>query len=172
MKKTIDIEFEKAVRILAQHLPVSVEGSRKPVLFHDIRVGVYLYERNYSCDIVLAGVLHDTLEFSTITEDMLTDEFGENVLKIVKANSKDRSIQDPDERIEELIKRCANAGQDALIVKAADTLDSFKHYTKTGNQSELEYCTKTTNAIFKYLPEDYDNKVFEELRKFIINKAG
>jgi len=163
--KSLDIEFEKAVWMLAEYMPVSKENSRKPILFHDIRVGVYLYERNYSCDIVLAGVLHDALEFSAITEEMLQAEFGENVLKIVKANSKDRSIQDPDERIEELIKRCAGAGQEALIVKAADTLDSFQHYTKTGNQSELEYCAKTTKAIFKYLREDFKDPVFAELKK-------
>ncbi|MFA6973471.1 MAG: HD domain-containing protein [Parcubacteria group bacterium] len=166
MEKSLDIEFEKAVRMLAEHFPVSEEGSRKPVLFHDIRVGVYLYERGYARDIVLAGVLHDALEFSDITEQMLREEFGDNVLKIVQANSKDRSIQDSDERIEELIRRCAAAGQDALIVKAADTLDSFQHYTKTDNQAELEYCAKTTVAIFKYKPEDFNGAVFSEIRKW------
>jgi guanosine-3',5'-bis(diphosphate) 3'-pyrophosphohydrolase len=126
MQKSLDIEFEKAVRMLAEHFPVSEEGSKKPVLFHDIRVGVYLYEKNYSCDIILAGLLHDALEFSNITEELIKDEFGENVLKIVKACTKDRSIENSDERIEELVKRCAEVGRDALIVKAADTLDSFK----------------------------------------------
>lgn len=169
MEKTLDIEFEKVVRLLAEHMPVSEEGSRKPILFHNIRVGVYLYEKGYARDIVLAGVLHDALEFSAITEEMLRTEFGENVLQIVKANSKDRSIQDSDERIEELIQRCAGAGQDALIVKAADTLDSFQHYTKTGNQAELEYCAKTTKAIFKYRPEGCKDKVFEELKNIGIN---
>lgn len=171
MEKSLDIEFEKAVRMLTQHLPVSKEDSRKPILFHDIRVGVYLYEKDYSRDIVLAGVLHDALEFSAITEEMLQAEFGENVLQMGKANSKDRSIEDPDERIEELIKRCAGAGQDALIVKVADILDSFKHYTKTKNQPELEYCAKTTKAILKYLPKDFKDQAFEELKKFLVSKA-
>lgn len=164
MKKALDIEFEKAMRMLVEHMPVSEEGSRKPILFHDIRVGAYLYEKGYPRDIVLAGVLHDALEFSAITEEMLQTEFGENILHIVKANSKDRSIQNSYERIEELIQRCAGAGQDALIVKVADTLDSFQHYTKTGNQPELEYCVKTAKSIFKYLPEDCKDKVFQELR--------
>lgn len=163
MKKSLDIEFEKAIRMLAEHMPVSEIGSRKPVLFHDIRVGVYLYEKNYFRDIVLAGVLHDALEFSDITEEMIAKEFGENVLKIVKACTKDRTIENSDERIEELVKRCAEVGKDALIVKAADTLDSFKYYTKENNAGELDYCRKNAEAIFKY-KKDFEDKVLEELK--------
>lgn len=160
----MDIEFEKAVRFLAEHLPVSQEGSRKPILFHDIRVGVYLYERDYSQDIVLAGVLHDALEWSETMPEMLAENFGENILGIVRACSKDRSIQDSKERIEDMIRRCVESGQEALIVKAADTLDSFKHYTKTGNEKELDYVQKNIEAIFKYKPENYDDKIFDELK--------
>jgi (p)ppGpp synthase/HD superfamily hydrolase len=59
MSKKLSVEFERAVRFLAEHMPPSDENSRKPIMFHDIRVGVYLYENDYPQDIVLAGVLHD-----------------------------------------------------------------------------------------------------------------
>ena len=101
----LNIDFEKGVRILAKYMPESEENSRKPILFHDIRVGVYLYENNYSKDVVVSGLLHDALEFSKITEEMLEINFGEKVLEIVKANSKDRKISDSDERIEENIRK-------------------------------------------------------------------
>jgi guanosine-3',5'-bis(diphosphate) 3'-pyrophosphohydrolase len=169
MQKSIDIEFEKAVRMLAEHMSVSEIGSRKPVLFHDIRVGVYLYEKNYPREVVLAGLLHDALEFSDITEDLIEKEFGENVLKIVKACTKDRAIENSDERTLELVKRCAEVGKDALIVKAVDTLDSFKYYTKENNQSELDYCRKNAEAILKY-KKDFDNLVFSELGEWLENK--
>jgi (p)ppGpp synthase/HD superfamily hydrolase len=86
--KSTNITFEAAVRLLSQHMPLSDTSSRKPVLFHDIRVGVYLYERNYAQDIVLAGVLHDAIEWSDITKQMLLDEFGERVTKLVLASTK------------------------------------------------------------------------------------
>jgi guanosine-3',5'-bis(diphosphate) 3'-pyrophosphohydrolase len=166
MEKSLDIEFEKAVRMLCENLPLSEIGSRKPILFHDIRVGVYLYENNYSRDIILGGLLHDAIEWSKITEKILRDEFGEEVAKIVLANTKDRSIENSDERIVDLVKRCVEVGKDALIVKAADTLDSFKHYTKTNNKDELEYCRKNADAILKYLTEGFDGLIFEELKKW------
>lgn len=164
MTKSLNIEFEKAVRFLAKHLPLSDENSRKPVLFHNIRVGVYLYENGYSQDIVLAGVLHDALEWSQINERMLREEFGDNVLKLVLASTKDSSIKAGEGKTEELIKRCIQNGQDALIIKAADTIDSFKWYLSQDNKEQLEYCMKTANIIFEFKPDDFDDKIFEELR--------
>ena len=94
MKKTLNIEFEKAVRLLTVHMPPSDEDSRKPILFHDIRVGVYLYENGYKNDVVLAGVLHDAIEWSKVNEQMLRDEFGDNIVRLVAANTKNDSILD------------------------------------------------------------------------------
>ena len=166
MSKILDIEMEKAMRLLAEHMPVSDENSRKPILAHDIRVGVYLYENNYSQEIILAGILHDALEFCDLSQQQLKDEFGEEVLNLVKSCTKKSEIEDANERIDELVLRCASSGKDALIIKAADTLDSFKYYTKENNKEELEYCQKNAEAIFKYLPGGVEDKVFEELKKW------
>ena len=166
MTKYLNIQFEKGVRLLAQKMPVADESSRKPVLFHDIRVGVYLYNHGYPEDVVLAGLLHDALEFSEISEQEIKDEFGENVLKLVKACSKNKTITDSDERINELIKRCTNNGEEALIVKTADILDSFQWYARQNNKDELGYCMKNANAIFQYKPENCQDKIFAELKKW------
>ena len=88
MIQKLNLDFEKAVRLLAQNIPVSKNDSRKPILFHDIRVGVYLYECEYSSDIILGGLLHDILEWSTLKEDVLRSEFGDAVTRIVLANTK------------------------------------------------------------------------------------
>lgn len=166
MTKSLDIKFERAVRLLAQYMPVSDESSRKPILFHDIRVGVYLYENDYPEDVVLAGLLHDALEFSEISENMISDEFGENVLKLVKASTKNDSIEDKEEKIGELIQRCVQNGQDALIVKTADIIDSFKWYSSQNTKDQLEYCMRNTNAIFQFKPDDFQDPIFLELKKW------
>lgn len=166
MNKSLDIEVEKAMRLLVEHLPVSDKNSKKPILAHDIRVGLYLYKHNYSRDIVLSGILHDALEFSDIDEQKLKDDFGKNVVKIVEACTKNKNIEDDDERIDELVLRCSRQGTDALIVRAADILDSFNYYTQGNNRSELEYCRKNAAAIFKYLPGGFEDEVFEELKKW------
>lgn len=166
MKILLDIEIEKAMRMLVKYFPVSKNNSLKPKLFHDIRVGLYFYQNDYCREIILAGFLHDALEFSGITEKMIKNNFGEETLNLVKANSKDRSIKNVDKRIEELIMRCASNGEKALIIKAVDTIDSFKHYTATKNQEELKVCRKTIKAIFKYKPKNFQDAVFKELQKY------
>ena len=139
------------------------ETSRKPVLFHGLRVGMYLYEHSYSQDIILAGLLHDILEDTQITLEELRVGFGETVTKLIQASTKDDSII-KEERTEELIKRCVGNGENALIVKAADILDSFKWYDSQNNKSEIEYCMKNANAIFKYKPDNFTDPIFEELK--------
>lgn len=165
--KLFDTEFEKAIRFLVKYAPMVNENTKKAMVPHDIRVGVYLFEKGYPKDIVLAGILHDTIEFTEVDEQMLIDEFGENVARLVKANSKDRSITNSDERIDELAKRCAQYGKCALIVKAADTIDSFKHYTKINNKKGLDYCIKNVQTVFKYIDKDCDDPIFDELKEWL-----
>lgn len=163
MIKSLNIKFEDGVRFLVQHFPPSDETSRKPVLFHDIRVGMYLYDHDYSEDVVLAGLLHDTIEWSDATRDMIKDKFGENVLKLILANTKDDTIEDKHEKTAELIQRCVKNGQDALIVKTADILDSFKWYASQDSIDQLKYCMRNANAIFKYKESDFVDPIFDEL---------
>ena len=166
MTKSLNLKFEKAVRLLVEYMPHSEADSRKPILFHDIRVGVYLYENGYSENIVLAGILHDTIEWSKMKEEMLRNEFGDEIAKLVLANTKDDSITDKEEKTIELIKRCIQNGQDALIVKAADILDSFKWYSSQENKNEIQYCMRNANAIFKFKPTDFNDKIFDELKNW------
>lgn len=166
MSKPLNIKFEKAVRLLAEHLPPSDENSRKPILFHDLRVGVYLYENGYSEDIVLAGLLHDALEWSSISEQKLKEEFGENVARLVLANTKDDSIADKEEKTNELIQRCVQNGQDAFIIKTADILDSFRWYASQDNKDELQYCLRNVAAFLKFKPDDFNDKIFDELKSW------
>ncbi len=162
-KLALNIKFEQAVRLMAEHFPLSDETSRKPRLFHIIRVGTYLYENDYSDNIVIAGVLHDALEWSTITEEMLRKDYGDTVVELIKTNTKDDSIKIGKEKTDELIKRCTAHSEDALIVKTADILDSFKWYSSQNNEGELEYCMNNAIAITKYKPKHYTDKIFTKL---------
>lgn len=164
----LSIKVEEAIRLLSVHVPPSDKNSRKPVLFHSIRVGVYLYENGYSQDVVLAGFLHDTVEgWTTATEQVVRDAFGDNVMRLVLASTKDYSIKDSTERTIELIKRCVQNGQDALIVKAADTIDSFKWYLGQNNEDELNTCMKTADAVLGFKPDGFDDKIFLDLKNWL-----
>lgn len=165
LTKQLNLKFEEAVRLLVEYAPTSDENTRKALIPHDIRVGVYLYNNNYSEDVIVAGLLHDILEFTDIKEELILEKFGKNVLGLIKANSKNKSILDKNERRDENIKRCVEYGEDALIIKTADILDSFQYYTAVDNKDELEYCNYHARKILELKPENFQDKIFKELNQ-------
>ncbi|MEI7749666.1 MAG: HD domain-containing protein [Candidatus Moraniibacteriota bacterium] len=162
-KKELGFECEKAIRFLAEHM--IDDGWKKPAFFHSIRVGSFLYQNAYDRDIVIAGFLHDILEDgSGISEETIRDGFGEAVLTIVKANSKDESIEGKQAKKQDLVDRCIGAGENAAIVKASDILDNFLYYNMTGNGSELKnHCIPYAELLLGELPKSYANPIFDRL---------
>ena len=164
-KKKLGFECEKVIGFLNQYM--INDGWKKPAFFHSVRVGTHLFEQGYERDIVIAGFLHDVLEDGTdISEEVLSAEFGENVLQIVKANSKDESIKHKQQKKEDLIKRCIATGEKALIVKAEDILDNFFYYEMTQNEGELlHHCVPHAELLLEKLPADFTDDIFGRLRK-------
>ena len=108
--------FEKAVLEFIKYFPE--ETQRKPFFYHSIRVWVFLWNQWYSEEIQIAGLLHDTLEDTSISEKEIENLFWKKVLWIVKANSKNLSLA-KEEVLEDIVKRCSDYGIDAMIVKIA-----------------------------------------------------
>ena len=80
------------------------------------------------------------------------------------ASTKDDSIMDKHEKTKELITRCVSNGEEALIVKTADILDSFNWYSSQENVDQLKYCMRNADAIFAYKPDNFNDKIFTELQ--------
>lgn len=168
----LDVQIDHAIRFLTEHIPVSHKDSRKPILPHNVRVGMRLREEyaRYGCrewkypvETVLAGFLHDTLEWSPVNETILREKFGEEVVGLVQANTKDDSLKDPIEKARELASRCASKGREALLIKAADILDSFCFYESMRNLGELKYCARSTDAIFEFISAEWKDSIFQDL---------
>lgn len=168
------LDYEKAIKLITDLIP-SREDTNKPILFHCIKVGTYLYREQYPRDIVLAGYLHDLLEDTDVSPEKIAGEFGENVLRIIQANSKNPDIKDPVEKKSELIGRCLAAGDEAVIVKAADILDNYEHYELIGYQDGLQYGSKLVTVLMAgigKLPDERrqrlsNNHIIKELVKFL-----
>jgi (p)ppGpp synthase/HD superfamily hydrolase len=132
-------EDEKLIEEAIKFLVRSIAESRKnpkPVMLHSMRVAMYLENLGYSRDIVIGAILHDILEDTAAPPEAIREKFGDNVAKLVEANSFDEGISDKAEQYKELFLRCKNAGKDATVIKAADILDNSNYYDS--NQHLLE----------------------------------
>jgi len=48
MEKTLDLQFETGLRLLAEKTGMSDLNARKPLLPHVVRVGSFLYKKGYA----------------------------------------------------------------------------------------------------------------------------
>jgi (p)ppGpp synthase/HD superfamily hydrolase len=157
-------EIEKAI-IFASSKFSTCKDLIKPTLFHSIRVGCELYANDYSSEIVIAGILHDTLEDTDTTEQEIREQFGDVVTDLILANSKDMSITDKKIRDEELLERCLNTSEEASIVKAADILDNYRYYSSIEDQKGVNRCKEFVAYLKKHFKYSYKEKIFPSYLK-------
>ncbi len=168
MSQGISIEenLENAIRFLVPRFPDARELI-KPTAFHSIRVGTYLYENWYSEVICLAGLLHDIIEDTDVTEEELKKMYWIEVFTLVLANTKNMNIADKEERNKDMINRCIQT-EDALIIKCADIMDNFKYRTRRWNTQEIKNAQNLAQMIKDTIPTSYDDKIFWEFFSLVL----
>ena len=69
------------------------KGTDIPYITHPFMVAMILSQAGYAEDVIVAGVLHDTLEDTSLTVDDITNRFGKRVADIVQGCSEvDRTL--------------------------------------------------------------------------------
>lgn len=164
LKDNYDKELERAIQFLVFAITESGHNP-KPVILHSIKVALYLQNKQYSKDIVIASCLHDLLEDTKISEEELKNEFGEKILNLVKANTFDDSISDKTEQYKEMFTRTIKAGKEAMIIKAADILENSYHWDKAINEEQVNWLiTKEKHFLELTAIELKDEVVYKDLQ--------
>jgi (p)ppGpp synthase/HD superfamily hydrolase len=88
-----------------------------------------------SADLVIAGVLHDVLEDTDVSESDITNAFGENVTRIVKSVSENKQLSTWRERKQDYISRIIISEADTKILSLVDKLHNL--HTLAHDKSEL-----------------------------------
>lgn len=101
------------------------DATGTPYINHPIDVANILADAGITDpDILCAAVLHDTIEDTYVTYDLIKEQFGEKVANIVKECSDDKSY--PKEiRKQMQLKHSTNASVEAKLVKAGDKLSNI-----------------------------------------------
>ncbi len=162
--------IEEAIRFFIAHYPT--EKQKKPSMFHSIRVCSELYLQGYSEDICIAWLLHDAIEDTSLTKDDLANKYWNWISEAVSANSKDNTI--PKELLlQDIVNRCANHSEWALIVKSADVLDNYKYYSRCKIDWkevdwEIRRCNNISKMIIETLPIWYNDIIFDKIRELVV----
>lgn len=101
------------------------KGTEIPYISHPMEVMQILTENCCSVDVIIAGILHDTLEDTNVSENNIANLFGQKVLNIVKEETEDKS-KTWVERKGNTIKHIKNAAKNVQLVCCADKLANIK----------------------------------------------
>jgi (p)ppGpp synthase/HD superfamily hydrolase len=113
------------------------QADAAPFIAHPVEVAMLLYEAGAADEVIAAGVLHDALEKTAATPREIYARFGRRVGDTVCAVSDDPGIPGYARRKAMLRGQVAQAGEDALMVFAADKLSKVR-------ELRLDACSDST----------------------------
>ena len=104
----------------------AASGGWRPFILHPLEVASLLFDAGAPDHLIAAGVLHDTIEKTHVVASDLRERFGSRVAALVLAVSEDESITGYVQRKAALREQVARAGEEALMLFAADKLSKVR----------------------------------------------
>lgn len=152
-----DLKIFKAIEFAARaHSGQFRRTVKVPYIVHPLGVAQILIENGCSEDVVIAGLLHDTVEDTSTTLNSIEKEFGVAVAELVEhASELPKTKYGWRERKEHKLKHLELASEDALLVCCADKLHNIQSISaeqlRLGN--EIWHCFYGTKDDQKWYYE-------------------
>ena len=136
MKEKDSARIERAVEVAKKAHEGQFRKTGEPYIVHPLAVKKILEEWGMDEDTIIAGILHDTVEDTTLTLDDIRHEFGESVAFLVdgvtKLSTARNGMRDIDTYLPEtrdnFLRLMIALGDDirVLIIKLADRLHNLR----------------------------------------------
>ena len=151
--------IEKAYRIAEKAHEGQVRKSGEPYIIHPLCVAIILADLEMDKETIVAGLLHDVLEDTILTEQQLVGEFSEDVLLLVdgvtklqhlhltdrKNNEKEKSAERLEMQAENLRKMFLAMAKDirVIMIKLADRLHNMRTLKYQPRESQIRIARET-----------------------------
>jgi (p)ppGpp synthase/HD superfamily hydrolase len=156
------LQIQRAIRFSTKTHEVYQKQKRKgkdiPYITHPLTVGLILARAGASEDVVIAGILHDTIEDSTpekkVSREMLVERFGANVAALVESVTETRKDLPWEERKSEALDHIQRFSNDSLLVKSADIIanasELLEDYKQDGEEVFERFNTPKDKILRHY----------------------
>ena len=115
----------------ARHEGQRREADHAPFILHPLEVAQLLRGRAYGDEVVAAAVLHDIVEDTGVEPAELEQRFGAEVARLVEVLTEPSPLGSYRERKARLRSAVADAGEDALVIYAADKVAKTRELRMT-----------------------------------------
>jgi (p)ppGpp synthase/HD superfamily hydrolase len=119
----VDLAIETALKYHAGQLR---KGTDTPYAVHPLAVGMILAGAGCSDEVIAAGILHDTLEDTAMTFDLIRGIFGDRVASLVAACSEADKSFPWEIRKKQLTDAMKEAPLDVKVIACADKLHNLR----------------------------------------------
>lgn len=121
-----DLRIHNAIIFAAvKHRNQKRKGTDIPYIVHPMEVMQILTDMQCTENVIIAGILHDTLEDTDTKPEEIEAEFGKEVLDIVQTESEDKS-KTWKERKQATIDHLKNASVETKLVCFADKFSNIR----------------------------------------------
>jgi (p)ppGpp synthase/HD superfamily hydrolase len=120
---TIDFAIELAAKA---HRNQVRKHTDIPYITHPISVGMALQQHGYPEELIIAGILHDTIEDTPIDIEYIKEHFGDRAASIVEGCSEPDKSLPWEKRKEHTIEHLKTASFEVKIVSCADKLHNIR----------------------------------------------
>ena len=134
----MELKIHRAIEFATlKHANQKRKGTDIPYIVHPMEVMQILTENDCSEDVIIAGILHDTLEDTDTELEEIRDNFGEYVACLVASESEDKS-KSWEERKQATINHLSSASDEEAVCCLADKLSNLRSiycdYLKVGDK--------------------------------------
>jgi (p)ppGpp synthase/HD superfamily hydrolase len=176
--------IEKAIIFAANAHKNQVRKSTTiPYITHPFTVGMLLKDAKCSDEVIVAGILHDTLEDTPTTYEELDEQFGTHVANLVQSASENDKSLSWEVRKQHTIEQLKEADLEAIQVISADKLHNLKSIQadleqhgddvwnrfNRGKRDQHWYYSSIVNAL---KPRKKEFKLIAELEKVVKEVFG
>ena len=128
------------------------KGTQIPYIVHPMEVLALLNEMRADMTVIIAGVLHDTVEDTSATIDDIIREFGEDVAELVGNHTEDKS-KTWFQRKSQGLRELAEGSFDLKCLVLADKLSNVRNKNTAVRYNEFkEIVEKTFGHITENIP--------------------
>jgi len=122
--------------------------SGEPFIVHPLEVAIILADLELDCKSIIAGILHDTIEYTTCTMEQLKENFGEEIAALVDGVTKLGQIPyttKEEQQAENLRKMFLAMAKDirVILIKLADRLHNMRTLKYMSPDKQLEKAKET-----------------------------
>lgn len=173
--------YEKAVQIAREaHRGQKRKITGEKYFSHPLNVARILRAANMPEYVVVAGLLHDAVEDTNLTEMDIEREFGKEVARLVAAHTEDKSLS-WENRKSHTIQTVKTGDLDVKALIVADKLDnltSIKYalssegerawtYFKRGYQEQKWYYSSVASVMYEGISKDTAPLFFAQYERLV-----